>query len=156
MPILCQIRAGRNLVLHLRTMPIAIQKEKHMTKEKFDLLSIHHHIKQMRTSRGANRGKSQEQCDRFNANEAIRHARKKGYLSILDRVFKGRLVSQLTDGNWVNGRKCIFLAQLALEKTDRTRLPEENVQDSRITGSCLSTARGPCRQWTRGKTTHNP
>ena len=41
-------------------------------------------------------------------------------------------------------------------KTNRTRPRGENVQDTRITGSCLSTVRNPgLAQWTRGKTTHD-
>ena len=48
--------------------------------------------------------------------------------------------------NWVNLH----------EKTNLSPLPEKNVQDTKITVSCLSTARDPCRPWTRGKTTRKP
>ena len=43
------------------------QKQKRMTKEQFDLLTIPFYIKKMGASRGAKHGKSQEPCDNFKA-----------------------------------------------------------------------------------------
>ena len=68
-----------------------------MTKERFDLLSILYYIMKMGQSRGAKHGTSQEQCDHLQVNVYLRHAKKTGFSSILERF-------QECD-DWVDGRK---------------------------------------------------
>ena len=99
-----------------------------MTKEKFDVLLIHCYIMKMETSRCAKHGKSPEPCDHLKANF---HRWQLG----------GRKKSACI---WINSHW----------NTNLNRLREEHVPDARITGSCLSTPRDPCRRWTRGQTTH--
>ena len=79
-------------MLHLRTLLfLPSEKQKRMTKEKFDLLSIPCFISvvpkiKMGASRGAKHGESQEQCDHFKAVESLRNAKKKGFSTILERL----------------------------------------------------------------------
>ena len=82
--------------------------------------------------------------------------RKRGIKSISGQIFKSRLSSRFTDGNWVDRREGAEIWINEHWKTSLTRLSEENAQDTGTPGSCLSTPRGLCHRWTQGTTTRRP
>ena len=125
-------RLNAHLVLNIGQKESCIASaDNALTKEKFDASSKPYYVIKMEKSQGAKHGKSQEQCDNFKANESLGHAKKKGYASISKKTSKGRLVSQFTDCNWLDRRKCMYLNSPLLEDksdtaTRRERLRYEN------------------------------
>ena len=88
------------------------KKQRRMTKEKCHLLSIPYFIIRKGAFRGAKNGKFEEQYDQYKAVDYLRKA----------------------DGNWVERTKMQILIN-SHWKTGPARLPEENEQGTRTTGS---------------------
>ena len=101
------------------------KSKKRMMKEQFNALSIPCYVIKRGQSRGAKRGKSQDQWDHFKAREFLRHAKKKGYSSSLERFQKEDLYrnSQTAIG-WAE-EQCIFLDSLAFEDKSYTATRRE-------------------------------
>ena len=115
------------------------EKQKRMTTEKCDALSIPSCVMKMGQSRGAEHGKSQ---DHFKAHESLRHAKKKGYSSILERFQKEDSYRTSHTSIFWTEEKCACTSAHLHWKTNRTR-PRKlsvnagpNVHERRLPTSC--------------------
>ena len=104
------------------------EKQKRMTKEKFDALSIPYDVIRMGKSRGAKHGKTQEHRDVFKANESLRHTNNIGFSSFLEsfQIEDSYRNSQTAIG-WTE-EKCIYLDSLLLENQSYTATRKERLR----------------------------
>ena len=131
------------------------EKQKRMTKEKFDLLSIPCFIIKMEHLAVQNMESFKNSMTIFRQWTLCEMRKRKGS-SRFWKYFRNWTL--ITIHRWqMEGRRksaCTWIK--SRWKTSLTWQSEENAQDTRTTGSCLSTPRDLYHRWTKGTTIRKP